>query len=55
MSKRECPSCGIEVDTAEKFCPICQYEFPEEHGLNIKLIAFVLLLLLIYPFIRIFC
>jgi rRNA maturation endonuclease Nob1 len=28
MSKKECPSCAMEIDSKEKVCPICGYEFP---------------------------
>jgi len=55
MSNRECPSCGVDVDADENFCAICQYEFPEKPGFNFRLTAFVVALLLIYPFIKIFC
>lgn len=31
MSKtKECPSCAMEIESAEKICPICQYEFPTQ-------------------------
>lgn len=25
---RECPSCGVEVDANQNYCPICHYAFP---------------------------
>lgn len=28
FGKRECPSCGIEVEANHNRCPICSYEFP---------------------------
>lgn len=28
MAVHECPSCAMEVDQSEEFCPICGYEFP---------------------------
>jgi RNA polymerase subunit RPABC4/transcription elongation factor Spt4 len=27
MSKKECPSCAMEVESTSKTCPICGYEF----------------------------
>jgi hypothetical protein len=32
--KKGCPSCGMEVNVAEKVCPICSYDFsqPQEGG-----------------------
>ncbi len=51
MSKKECPSCAMEVDTKEKNCPVCGYEFPVQHKIYI-VVAIVLLLLSIWFFIR---
>jgi len=54
MSKKECPSCGIEIDKEHTVCPICQYEFPIKSKFNIKIIAVILIILLLYPLIRLF-
>jgi RNA polymerase subunit RPABC4/transcription elongation factor Spt4 len=55
MSKKECPSCAMEIDEESRTCPICGYEFPEVKT-GYKWIAIVLLLLfllmIIYNFIR---
>jgi hypothetical protein len=29
MKTKECPSCAMEIDSKSKFCPICQFEFPQ--------------------------
>ena len=51
MSQKECPSCGIEIDKEHTVCPICQYEFPVSK-VNIKIIAVILIILFLYPVIR---
>ncbi len=51
MSKKECPSCAMDVDIKEKICPVCGYEFPVQHKIYI-VVAIVLLLLSIWFFIR---
>jgi predicted amidophosphoribosyltransferase len=30
---KECPSCAMEINKKEVFCPICQYEFPKRNPL----------------------
>jgi len=54
MSQKECPSCGIEIDKEYTVCPICQYEFPTKSKFNIKIIAVILIILFLYPLIRLF-
>jgi len=54
MSQEECPSCGIEIDKEHTVCPICQYEFPIKSKFNIKIIAVILIILFLYPLIRLF-
>ena len=51
MSQKECPSCGLEIDKEHEICPICQYEFPRVK-VNIKIIAVILIILFLYPLIR---
>jgi predicted amidophosphoribosyltransferase len=46
MSKKECPSCAMEIDTIEKFCPVCGYEFPVT-GKGYIIVAIILLLVII--------
>jgi len=53
MSQKECPSCGIEIDKEHIVCPICQYEFPRTK-FNMKIIAVILIILFLYPLIRLF-
>lgn len=51
MSKKECPSCAMEIDNKEKICPICQYEFSEINT-GYKWIAIVLIIVfLLYLFV----
>ncbi|MBN1543090.1 zinc ribbon domain-containing protein [candidate division KSB1 bacterium] len=49
--KKECPSCAMEIDQTDEVCPICGYEFPQSRRL-IKPVTWVLVLLLLLPFIR---
>lgn len=47
MSKKECPSCAMEIDSKATICPICAYEFPAKRfGLTIT--AILLLVLIIF-------
>jgi len=32
MTKKECPSCAMEIDADAKVCPICSYEFTQGHS-----------------------
>jgi len=51
MSKKECPSCAMEIDANETICPICQYEFPKSskiHPAVAILLVLVMLFLLFY-------
>ncbi|MFB6258415.1 MAG: hypothetical protein ABEH38_06960 [Flavobacteriales bacterium] len=50
MPRRECPSCAMEVDSKEKSCPICGYEFPD-YSKGFKLIAILLILIFILFFL----
>ncbi|MFB6306555.1 MAG: hypothetical protein ABEH43_06135 [Flavobacteriales bacterium] len=43
MSKKECPSCAMEVEGNPKECPICGYEFPK-YSTGFKVIGVLLLL-----------
>ena len=44
---RECPSCGLEVDTDADVCPYCGYEFPDyKPGFGPMAWLFVALMLL---------
>jgi RNA polymerase subunit RPABC4/transcription elongation factor Spt4 len=47
MRKKECPSCAMNVDAAEKVCPICRYEFPAT-ATGWKWLAAFLLVVFIY-------
>jgi len=44
MSKKECPSCAMNIDEKSAVCPICGYEFP----LRSKAIVIVAIILLIF-------
>ncbi len=47
MKKKECPSCAMEIDNAEKICPICGYEFPQQNPiLKYAVIVLVIIFLL---------
>lgn len=52
MKKKECPSCAMEIDSEEKVCPICDYEFPEESRLNrfsgIAMLVIFIIILIFY-------
>ncbi|MFC1726634.1 hypothetical protein ACFL4T_13505 [candidate division KSB1 bacterium] len=52
MSKKECPSCAVEIDTGETVCPICRYEFPAGRRSYVKITALILLIILIYPIMK---
>lgn len=30
MSKKECPSCAMQIDADAEVCPVCEYEFPSQ-------------------------
>lgn len=51
MSRKECPSCAMEIDAKNQRCPICGYEFPQQKT-SIKWIAVLLIVLFTYPLIR---
>lgn len=46
MSKKECPSCAVEIDKTEDICPICGYEFPKQTS-TLKWVACFMLILFI--------
>lgn len=52
--KRECPSCGMDVDENNNRCPICKYAFPNrtpgEKGYRLFLGLLLLLLFLSLTF-----
>jgi RNA polymerase subunit RPABC4/transcription elongation factor Spt4 len=49
MSKIECPSCAMNVDSGNKTCPVCGYEFTtKQTGLKWVAILLAIFLLLIY-------
>ena len=51
---KECPSCATEIPKSDEECPICHYEFPLNRP-NYKAPLIVLLLvLMIYPMVKIF-
>jgi RNA polymerase subunit RPABC4/transcription elongation factor Spt4 len=43
VTKKECPSCAMQVDSKSKLCPVCGYEFPR--GFVLKWIAIGLVIL----------
>jgi len=45
MTKKECPSCAMEVDDRDHHCPICGYEFTDTHNSWLKWVALLLALL----------
>jgi len=49
-NQKECPSCAMTVDKAEKTCPICQYEFPTQPK-AFSWIAILLIIALLLLFI----
>lgn len=42
--KKECPSCAMQVDSKNRACPVCGYEFPATNNVN-RIIAILLVLL----------
>ena len=51
---KECPSCATEIPKSDEECPICQYEFPLNRP-NYKAPLIVLLIvLMMYPMVKIF-
>ena len=52
MRKKECPSCGVEIDRNCTVCPLCMYEFPDKPSYNMKIIALILLALFLFPFVK---
>ncbi len=52
MKRKECPSCGVEIEREYNICPICRYEFPVKPKFHIKTAAIILLILFLYPLIK---
>ena len=52
MKRKECPSCGVEIEKDSTICPICGYEFPVKSKFQIKTAAIILLILFLYPLIK---
>ena len=50
MKKKECPSCAMMIDSSDKICPICKYEYPLPNRLY-QIIAFILVLIFILFYI----
>lgn len=50
MKTKECPSCAMEINSKDKICPICGYEFAE-YSTAFKWIAILLIILFILYFI----
>lgn len=48
---RTCPSCAMEIDAAEKTCPICGYEPPHQKK-SVQYAAWLMALLLLWPAIE---
>jgi hypothetical protein len=48
MTKKECPSCAMNVPSKSKECPICGYEFTDGRQKGLKLLAVLLALLFLY-------
>jgi hypothetical protein len=53
--KRECPSCASEIPADQDICYICGYEFPARgsHKPWVKWVALIIVILFLYPLIRI--
>ena len=51
MPTKECPSCAMEIDTSDKVCPICGYEFPVQSKIYIWVAILILLVGLLYFFV----
>lgn len=46
MSKKECPGCAVDVDSASEICPVCGYEFPVQ-SFSVKLAVWLMIVLLL--------
>ena len=50
---RECPSCALEFeDEGQDACPYCGYEFPGSQPTSVQWVAWLLVLLLLWPAIK---
>ncbi len=45
----ECPSCALDVEGKPEVCPYCGYEFPGKAKGGTRLIAYVLVVLMLWP------
>jgi RNA polymerase subunit RPABC4/transcription elongation factor Spt4 len=52
MTKKECPSCAMEVDKDAAACPICGYEFSHSGGATRWVAIALLILILIYLLVQ---
>ncbi|HTL81039.1 MAG TPA: hypothetical protein VL651_05015 [Bacteroidia bacterium] len=42
--KKECTSCGMEIDEKAEVCPICQYEFPARRNYRPLLLIMLIII-----------
>ena len=47
MKMKECPSCGLDVESNSKECMYCHYEFPG-FSIGYKVVALVLALFFLW-------
>jgi len=52
MKTKECPSCAMEVPEKNKVCQICGYEFTTYSGWIKWTAIFLLIVILLFYFIR---
>jgi hypothetical protein len=48
MTKKECPSCAMEIPAKSNTCPVCSYEFPGNGQRGLRWIALILALLFLF-------
>jgi RNA polymerase subunit RPABC4/transcription elongation factor Spt4 len=48
IKKRECPSCAMEVNENEEFCPVCQFHFPKRNPILSWVAIFLVILFLLF-------
>lgn len=46
-SKKECPSCAMNIAVKDTVCPICGYEFPTTSG-SLRWVAILLLAAILF-------